>query len=153
MEATIAKRVLFLAFAGCVVGLVVLGLGGRILMRLLSFITPEPPRFTLSGTLQIMVAGAAWGGVTAPLLIILARWRSRVAGAFGMLFGLVVMTPALILFVQFSGFSGGIVAPPLFIAGTVVLFPLLFIVHGTILERITRARVLLWRDQERHIIG
>ena len=117
-------------------------------MRFLAFVTPEPPRFTLGGTLQIIGAGAAWGGLTAPLLMTMARWRPRFAGVFGSLFGLVVMAPALVLFILFSGFGGGIVAPLPFIVGTIVLFPLLFILHGTILERINRRRVLLWNDQE-----
>ena len=151
MVPTIATRVLFLALAGLVVGFIVLGLGGRILMRLLAFITPELPRFTLIGTVQIIVAGAAWGGVTAPLLMALARWRPRFGRAFGSLVGLAVMTLALILFVLFSGFDGRIVAPPLFIVGAVVLFPLLFMVHGHVLEAITRQRVVLWSDQERRI--
>lgn len=140
MGATFAKRVLFLGLAGLIVGFVVLGLGGRILMRLLAFITPEPSRFTLSGTLEIIGAGAAWGGLTAPLLMAMARWQSRFGRALGLLFGLVVMMPALLLFVPLSGFDGRIVAPPLFIVGTVVLFPLLFIVHGLILSAIAQRR-------------
>ena len=143
MGASAAKHILFLVLAGFVVGLVVLGIGGRVLMRLLALITPEPPRFTLSGTAQIIGTGAAWGGVTAPLLMALARWRPRFGRAFGSFYGLVVMTPALVVFVLFSGFGGTIVAPPLFIAGTVVLFPLLFILHGLVLELITRHRAML----------
>ncbi|MDH3380154.1 MAG: hypothetical protein OEQ39_24800, partial [Gammaproteobacteria bacterium] len=122
-----------------------------ILMRLLAFITPESPRITFIGTVQIIGAGAAWGGVTAPLLMALARWRPRFGCAFGSLFGLVVMLLALGFFVLFSGFDGRIVAPPLFIVGTVVLFPLLFIVHGLVLDAITRQRVVLRNNQERRM--
>jgi hypothetical protein len=70
--------------------------------------------------------------------VALARWQPRFGRAFGSFFGLVVLAPALVLFLLFSGFGGNIVAPPLFIVGTVVLFPLLFILHGLTLEAITR---------------
>lgn len=134
----VAQLLLLLGLKGLIVGLLVLGVGGRTLMRFLAFITPELPRFTFIGTLVIIGAGAAWGGLTAPLLMVLARWRPRSRRIFGLLFGLIVMMLALILFIPLSGFDGRIVAPRLFIVGTIVLFPPLFIVHGIVLGAITR---------------
>jgi MFS family permease len=148
LGAAIAKRAIVLGLVGFIVGLVVLGLGGRILMRLLAFVTPEPPRFTLGGTLQIIGAGAVWGGITAPLLMVVRKYRPRFGRAFGSLFGMVVMAPGLVLFMLFSGFDGDIVAPRLVIVGTVVLFPLLFIMHGIVLESIIRPLEVSREDQE-----
>lgn len=147
MESTVTKRVISLGLAGLVVGFVVLGLGGRILMRLLAFLTPEPPRFTLGGTVQVIGVGTLWGGITAPLLMVLTRWKPLFRRAFGLLLGLVVMAPALVLFLLFSGFRGSLVAPPILIIGAMVLFPLLFIAHGYVLEAITWLPALLRKDQ------
>lgn len=56
--------------------------------------------------------------------------------AFGAVFGLAAMVLALVLFMLLSGFNGTIVAPPLFIVGVFVFFPLLFIVYGVFLVAI-----------------
>lgn len=118
--------------AGFVAGLVVLGIGGRLLMRGLAYVTPEAPRFTLAGTLQVIGAGAVWGAVTAPLLRIPAgslSVRPRVAGA---LHGVIVLVLAVLLFLAVTGGGGRIVAPVSFVVLSAVLFPLLFIVHGMV---------------------
>lgn len=126
------RRILLYGMAGAVTGLLVLGIGGRLLMRILAFITPEPPRLTIIGTAEILAAGTIWGAITAPLLVWLDPFRSRIRSGYGPAFGILVMALALALFLLFSGFDGTIVAPPLFVVGTFALFPVLFLIHGTI---------------------
>lgn len=128
------------AVAGLVAGFFVLGTAGRILMRLLAFTTPEDPRFTLLGTLQIIGLGAVWGMVTGPL-VLLARARLDNECVTGSVFGLVVFVLAAVPFAFFSGFTGRIVAPPLFLWLGAITFPLLFVLHGvTVNSLVSRSR-------------
>jgi hypothetical protein len=125
--------------AGLISGFVVLGIGGRIAMRALAYLTPESPRATLYGTLGILLAGAAWGAVTAPGLLLLERVWAAGDRLLSVAFGLGVFLLATSLFVPLSGFDGRIVAPQSFIVASVVVFPALFLAHGVIVVRL-RAR-------------
>lgn len=114
---------------GGVLGFLILGVGGRLLMRLLAFTTPESPRFTWKGTAQILIFAAVWGMLTAPLIRPFRNFQ-RFGGAA---FGLTSMLLALLVIWIAFGFDGRIVAPAIFIAGTIVLFPLLFVFFGVVL--------------------
>jgi len=98
-------------------------------MRLLAFTTPEAPRFTWVGTLQIVALGAVWGLLTGPLILV-AAGRLRSGRAVGPTFGLFVFVLAAVPFALYSGFGGRLVAPALFLWLGAVTFPALFIVHG-----------------------
>ena len=124
-------RVLRTALAGCVSGLLVLGIGGRALMRLLAFATPEDPRFTWYGTLQIIGLGALWGLLTGPLILV-APSRLRDSGLGAVVFGLVLFGLAAGLFLVYSGFSGSLEAPPLFLWLGALSFPALFVAWGAV---------------------
>jgi hypothetical protein len=52
---------LFGALLGAVVGLPVLGVGGRIAMRLIAVASHAPPAFSFSGTTTVLAAGLASG--------------------------------------------------------------------------------------------
>jgi hypothetical protein len=73
-------RVVIAAVAGLVAGTLVLGVGGRLAMRAIAYTEPAPPRFTGLGTLQVLGAGAAWGAVTGPALLVLDGLRRVGAG-------------------------------------------------------------------------
>jgi len=123
--------------AGFVSGLIVLGVGGRVAMRVLAFLTLEESNVTLFGTLGIIAAGAAWGFLTAPGLLLLGtEGDPKRSGSVGVLFGLFVLVPATLLFGAFSGFEGPIVAPRSFIVASSVVFPALFVVHGLLVVRL-----------------
>lgn len=120
------------------------------LMRLLAFITPEPTRFALDGSVQIIGVGALWGGITAPLLMVLTRWKPLFrrglwiapwSGGDGSGVGFVLV----VFWLQWKPRRTS-----LFIIGAVVFFPLLFIAHGYVLEAITRQRGLSWSDVVLH---
>jgi len=129
------------AKAGFWSGLLILGIGGRLLMRLLAFTTPEDPRFTWLGTLQIIALGAAWGVLTGPLILVM-RSRLRRAQLIGPVFGLSVFALAAVPFVLLSGFGGQIVAPPSFLWLSALTFPALFVLHGVAVNCWSRRRDL-----------
>ena len=134
--------------AGAIGGLLVLGVGGRFLMRLLAFTTPESPRFSWLGLVQILGAGVAWGMLTAPLIIPIGR-RPRLRRALvGPIFGALVLALAVPPFFLLSGFDDQIVAPPLFLWLSGLAFPVLFMFHGVVVHRV----LILWRiGNESHI--
>ena len=124
-----------LMISGGVLGFLILGVGGRLLMRLLAFTTPESPRFTWKGTTQILILAAVWGAATSPLI----RPFRKLRRFGGPAFGLTSMFLALLgIWIAF-GFNGRIVAPAVFIAGTIVLFPLLFVLYGVALYETDRS--------------
>lgn len=124
----IRRQLVLACIAGLVSGLLILGLGGRTLMRLLAFTTPEDPRFSWAGTLQIIALGGVWGTLTGPLVLLT---RPRLENWFaGALFGLLVLLPAAVVFAIFSGFTGEIVAPASFLWLGAHTFPTLFMLHG-----------------------
>lgn len=137
MRSLIVRReLIILLAAGLLSGLLVLGIGGRMVMRLAAFTTPEAPRFSWPGTLQIAGSGAVWGLVTAPLLLIFRAMglSRRVRGA---LFGLAVLALAIPPFLTFSGFTGTLVAPASFFWLGAIAFPILFALHGIFVEGLT----------------
>lgn len=127
------------ALAGVVVGLLVLGVVGRGLMRLLAFTTPEDPRFTWIGTFEILGLGASWGALTGPLILPLRR-RSLPAWTVGPTFGLIVFVAAAIPFALYSGFGGTLVAPDLLLWLGGLAFPILFLLHGIAVDRVISRR-------------
>ena len=124
---SIGRQIGVTLVAGVAGGLVVLGMGGRVLMALLTPTTEEPARFTVVGTLQVVGAGAAWGALTGPVLLVL---RSTSRRASGVILGVVALLSAFSVVFSLAGFDGGIVAPPKFIVGAAILFPALFVAHG-----------------------
>lgn len=127
-------------FAGLVSGFLVLGIGGRIAMRLIAYTSTAPLELTLGGILVVLGAGAAWGALTAPLLLLLERLRPRIGWCVGLVFGASVLLLAVVAFVVVQG-TEGIVAPPAFILLSAVLFPALFLGHGLVVQ----ALMVHWR--------
>lgn len=68
------------AVAGLVSGVVILGLGGRLLMRLIAIATHGTGGFSWGGSLEVLAAGALFGTVGGLLLPFvpppLGRWRA-----------------------------------------------------------------------------
>ena len=74
--------------AGTVAGIVILGLLGRAVMRLVGEIAGLPTGGTLGGTLEVVATGALMGAAAGPVYLLL---RSRLPGpgsARGLAFGL-----------------------------------------------------------------
>ena len=59
--------------AGALTGALVLGVGGRIVMRLAAFIGGRTPGFSWSGSVEVVAAGALYGAAGGLLWVALAR--------------------------------------------------------------------------------
>ena len=116
--------------AGLVSGCLVLGIGGRIAMRIVGYTTSEPERFTLAGTLQVIGIGTGWGAITAPILLLLQGSPIKDSRWLGPGFGGIVLSPAILALLVMLGFGGRIVAPGAFIVASAVLFSVVFLAHG-----------------------
>ena len=125
-------RLRMVILAGLLAGMLILGLGGRLVMRILAYTTLTPPRFTAAGSLQVLAAGTAWGGVTAPLWLLLERLRSP--RLRGLAFGALVLGLAAIGFAVLAAVSGPLVAPLVFRLLGAFLFVLLFLGHGWLVD-------------------
>lgn len=121
--------------AGFASGALALGIGGRLLMRLLAFTTPELPRFSWFGSFEVVAAGAVWGIATSPILVFLERRLRRRSGP---VFGLIVLAIAVPPFLVLSGFRGSLEAPALFLWLSAVSFPILFVAHGWLVSHLWR---------------
>lgn len=76
MNAT-ARLVLRSALAGAAIGLVVLGIGGRIIMRIIAHWEGRVPAFTPSGTFTVVMMGALAGLAAGVVHGLLRRFVAR----------------------------------------------------------------------------
>ena len=82
-------RTLPLALAlGTASGALLLGLGGRLVMRLFAVATGRPGAFSLRGTLTVVFAGAVAGLIGGVLFWAVERWLPRRTLPRGLAFGL-----------------------------------------------------------------
>lgn len=69
------KRVTRGALAGALAGAIVLGVGGRLLMRLVAVLfLPGPEGFSWGGSLEVVAAGLLFGGAAGVVWAPLTRW-------------------------------------------------------------------------------
>lgn len=139
------RRIGIALVAGGIGGLIVLGVGGRVLMRALTITTEEAARFSVEGTLQVIGAGTGWGALTGPMLLAFRQLRPQLGSATGAAFGVAVLLLAFLAVGLIAGFDGGIVAPRAFIAASAVAFPALFVLHGIVADSLAER----WWDRAR----
>ncbi len=63
--------------AGATAGVLILGIGGRLLMRLTALIAGRAPGFSWGGSLEVLAAGALFGGAGGLAWLALARFGPR----------------------------------------------------------------------------
>lgn len=73
MTAPRAKEALLSLLAGTLAGLLVLGIGGRLLMATLVLLMGGRPGFTAGGSLKVVLVGTAYGALGGLLLLPLRR--------------------------------------------------------------------------------
>jgi len=109
-------RTLPLALAlGTASGALLLGLGGRLVMRLFAVATGRPGAFSLRGTLTVVFAGAVAGLIGGVLFWAVERWLPRHTLLRGLVFGLLcfaiaspgIRPPQLLTFGLFAPFFLG----------------------------------------------
>jgi len=96
-------------------GALLLGLGGRLVMRLFALATGRPGAFSLRGTLTIVLAGAVAGLVGGAIFWAVERWLPRRPLPRGLAFGLLgfaiaspgIRPPQLLTFGLFAPFFLG----------------------------------------------
>ena len=64
------------AVLGAVLGLLLLGVGGRFAMRVIALLAGQTPGFSLGGTAPVIFLGTVWGGVGA-LVFVGLRFLTR----------------------------------------------------------------------------
>lgn len=132
-------RILRSSATGALFGAILLGLGGRVVMRLLTMHDGREPGFSFGGTLEIMLYGAIIGLVAGLVFALLPAPLRKNWIASGLIFGLLV-------------YAGTILTLPAHIAGTaapfsdilpLVLFGfgLCFLAFGLALARTLQAHV------------
>lgn len=90
------RRFAIALLAGAGVGLVILGVGGRIAMRIIAIVAGQAPGFSVGGTLDVVLVGGMWGAPGGSIALMLERFVTRrllrgvVLGAIG--FGVAMLT-------------------------------------------------------------
>jgi hypothetical protein len=78
MKAMASRAALSTLLWGAGIGLIVLGVGGRVVMRMIAESTGAAPAFTLGGTFTVVMLGALSGAAGALILVVaralLRRW-------------------------------------------------------------------------------
>ena len=122
-----------LILVGAVVGFVTLGLAGRFAMYGFAEFTDRPTIWTLTGTLNVGLAGSMAGAIAAILYVLIERWLLPRAPAIvrGLAFGAIVFLVA----------SPGIRPPWLL---TFALFTPAFLLYGVMFVAIV---VRFWKRE------
>ena len=139
---TITKKIIIVMLAGLAAGTVILGIGGRIAMRMVAVAADEKMRFTVGGTLEIILAGAGGGTLGSLLFLFLQRFLPQAGSRRGLKLGAAFLVIAILPLLPSLG---GVVAPLKMIVATIVLFPALFLAYGIAVEAI----VVRWLKTER----
>ncbi len=110
-------------------GVVVLGVGGRLLMHVIAVVTRGSPGFTLGGSFEVLVVGAMFGvlgGLLLPFLPVRqGRWRALAHA--GAMFVLIALTSAAARGAASSVATPARVPVLLAIAGLLLAYSLLLI--------------------------
>ena len=76
---TVVRSVLRSALAGAAIGMVVLGIGGRVIMRVIAHWEGRVPGFTLGGTFTVVMMGALAGLAAGVVHGLLRRFVTQTA--------------------------------------------------------------------------
>jgi hypothetical protein len=112
---------------GIALGLPILGIGGRISMRIIAHATNVAPSFSLGGTMTVVLLGALSGAAGGVIYAILARVLRDRAGMRGVIFGVILVLLTL---------RGASPFTPL----TLSLFLPLTLLYGALLHLVHRLR-------------
>ncbi|GLC24659.1 hypothetical protein [Roseisolibacter agri] len=128
---TRTRALLHEVLLGTWIGLLVLGVGGRAVMRAIALATDAPRALTLGGTVTVLAAGAAAGAAGAVLHAVSRAVAAR--GAGGRTVVRLVLFAALLALVTARGLHGSPAAPAR------AFWPLVAL-YGVLFARAVRAR-------------
>ena len=129
------NRWLFALGAGSLVGVTMLGAGGRLAMRGVALATARPPAWTIGGTITVLFFGLWIGAAAALIRAALSRWTPARTPEW-------VRTAIFAIVCLALGLRG--VSP--FTALTLALFLPVLIAYAATLE-------VIWRRWERRVAG
>jgi len=115
-------------------GALVLGVGGRLIMRAITLATGGERELSLGGSLEVVLAGAFYGAVGAVLWVLTSRLPAAIRPALTavVLMGVVTLSDAA------RGAAGSIPAPGRYLA-IAAFFPVM-LVYAYLLDRLGRPR-------------
>ena len=126
-----ARRLGTALLAGAVVGLVILGVGGRIAMRIIAIVAGQAPGFSVGGTLDVLLLGALWGAPGGPIVLALPRLIARQRLVCGVALGALGFAVAMLTVGrQLSGPVAGPRVWPIAVA----LCAALFLAYGIVVD-------------------
>lgn len=123
------------AVAGAVAGTLILGVGGRLVMRIMALLfSPEPPEFSWGGSLDVIGAGAMYGTLAGLLREPLARRLPR--RAVGPALGVVTYLGIALVSRAAKDAAASVPAPPRLVG--LVLFLVLCVGFGIAVDAVVR---------------
>ena len=117
----------FAPIAGIAIGLLVLGIGGRVAMRVIAHATNVAPAFTTSGTMAVVGLGAVSGLAGGLIYAVLARFLPNRAVVRSLLYG------TILVLITFRGLSPAT-------ALSIGLFMPLVLLYGGLIDYAYRRR-------------
>lgn len=137
------KNIAIVLLIGTAAGIVVLGIGGRIAMRIIALATDQVPEFDLVGSLEVLAAGAWRGALGGLFYLALTRflpakglWKGLALGPLLFLFSAVTLRPGL------RGLPVALGVVPL----TIALFGSVFIVYGIAVDFAVARWATRWKE-------
>lgn len=124
-----SRRILIGMLAGSTAGAVVLGIGGRLAMRMIGVLGGLDGGFSWGGTLEVILLGAIIGGISGGAYDALGRYFDKGRLRAGLLFGLLVYGMVLVLPIEGKGAAKGFPDLQWAVYG---IFGALFIVFGIV---------------------
>lgn len=136
-----AKHVFIGLLCGAVTGTVVLGFGGRMMMRAISLLTNSPTEFSADGSLEVVAFGAIIGSVAGAVYAMVEKFLPGQFWLKGILFGTALFV--FVSFAQLPSVKQSAAAFANFTALIASLFGLVFLIFGLSLAAAMKAVGLL----------
>jgi hypothetical protein len=115
-------------FCGMLAGAVVLGAGGRMVMRALAVIAEREVDFSFSGTIEVVAFGAIIGSIAGAAFVAIKKYLPGAAPLKGMSFGL--LTFLTLAIVRTPSVERSVAAFEGFLSPMVLMFGAVFLLYG-----------------------
>jgi len=115
-------------FCGIMAGAVVLGVGGRMVMRALAVIAEREVEFSFGGTIEVVAFGAIIGSIAGAAFVAIKKYLPGAAPLKGMSFGLLAYLTLAI--VQPPSVERSAAAFAGFLSPMVLMFGAVFLLYG-----------------------
>lgn len=125
------KRLEIGALAGFVSGTIILGIGGRLLMRFIAHLGGLEVGFSWGGSLEVVLLGLLIGFVSGTIFPIVGQYVFKNRSWTGTFYGALVFCSILVMPIEGKGASAGF---PQLIVVIYILFGTLFAVYGWALD-------------------